>query len=273
MTDTGCLAWYISSTKKLPFERGLTSSNNPIYFYLPFRCPKNRIAGDKVCERCSNNKKKSGHTGPGLYWGLVTEPISNITVIKKQTNHIAFSPWFLEQVAEHGISDENLQKAREAWRLAVFGLNEVPPIPDMVKGEPASKKGKKKAVEPVVKTEAAVTAPVTTEPAITAAVTTEPAITAPAITTAPVTVVKPKVKKRQPKTVIATEPIAIISEEKPVEVEVELINVVVRELNGTKYYVDTSKSKVYDVKNGSYVGRWDSVTERLVTTIPDSDAE
>ena len=252
MTDTRCLAWYISTTKKLPFERGLTSSNNPIYFYLPFRCPKNRIPGDKVCERCSNNKKKSGHTGPGLYWGLVTEPISNITVIKKQTNHIAFSPWFLEQVTEHGISDENLQKAREAWRLAVFGLNEVPPIPDMVKGEPASKKGKKKA-EPVV--------------------TAETAVTVPAVTAEPVAVVKPKVKKRQPKAVIATEPIAIISEEKPVEVEVELINVVIRELNGTKYYVDTSKSKVYDVKNGSYVGRWDSVTERLVTTRPDSDAE
>jgi hypothetical protein len=257
MTDTCCLAWYISSTKKLPFERGLTSSNNPIYFYLPFRCPKNRIAGDKVCERCSNNKKKSGYTGLGLYWGLVTEPISNITVIKKQTNHIAFSPWFLEQVTEYGISDENLQKAREAWRLAVFGLNEVPPIPDMVKGEPASKKGKKKAVEPVV----------------TAPATTEPVTTAPAVTAEPVAVVKPKVKKRQPKAVIATEPIAIIIEEKPVEVEVELINVVIRELNGTKYYVDTSKSKVYDVKNGSYVGRWDSVTERLVTTRPDSDAE
>ena len=265
MTDTRCLAWYISTTKKLPFERGLTSSNNPIYFYLPFRCPKNRIAGDKVCERCSNNKKKSGHTGPGLYWGLVTEPISNITVIKKQTNHIAFSPWFLEQVTEHGISDENLQKAREAWKLAVFGLNEVPPIPDMVKADPASKKGKKKT-EPVVTVQ-----PVTAEPVTVQPVTVQP-VTVQPVTVQPVINVK-QPKKRQPKAVIATEPIAIISEEKPVEVDVELINVVVRELNGTKYYVDTSKSKVYDIKNGSYVGRWDSVTERLVTTRPDSDAE
>ena len=55
--------------------------------------------------------------------------------------------------------------------------------------------------------------------------------------------------------------------------DVETIDVISRELNGTNYYLDTRKNKVYNPKNGSYVGRWDSGIQKLITTIPDSDAE
>ena len=99
----------------------------------------------------------------------------------------------------------------------------------------------------------------------------------PPLVVAPPPQLEVKVKrayKRKTVAAAATPPIAILSEEKPVDVEdVETIDVISRELNGTNYYLDTRKNKVYNPKNGSYVGRWDSVTQKLITTIPDSDAE
>lgn len=250
------MAWYITSTKKLPFERGSTFKNNQITFYLPYRCPKDAIQGGKICERCTKYKLKKGNTGPGLYWGLITEPIGDITVISNQTNQIAFSPWFFENVKKYGISAENLKKARDAFAVAVIGLNGVPPIPNMVETDPVVKKPrvyKKKVVatpmEPVEPVEPVTVLPIMVEPKVKSS--------------------KVKIVKTLP----VKKPVAIISEEKPVASEVENIDVLVKELNGTRYYVDTSKSKLYDIKTGEYKGRWDSVTEKIITGIPDSDAE
>ena len=243
MTDTDCLAWYVTSTKKLPFEGALTASGNPECFYLPVRCRKDVIKGEKICERCSNYKKKKGNTGPGLYWGLVTEPIQNLTVIGKQKNQIAFSPWFMEKVNEHGISPENLQKAKDAWVVATVGLNDVPPLPDMEAKAKKVKGVKLITAKPEAKTQE-----------------TEAKQ-------------EPK-KKRQQKTVAPVNPIAVVSNEKPEEVnEVVEVHVIKKEIDGSIYYVDTSKSKVYDVKTCKYVGIWDSAREKLITDRPDSDTE
>jgi hypothetical protein len=68
--------------------------------------------------------------------------------------------------------------------------------------------------------------------------------------------------------------VALISDETPIEVEkVETIEVVAKQINGLDYYLDTRKNKVYNPKNGSYIGRWDSVRNLLITTIEDSDQE
>jgi hypothetical protein len=275
MTDTACLAWKYKN--QLPFEGGFTNKNNPLCFYLMTRCRDEIVHGEKICAKCLQKKNKEGCTGPGLYWGLVTEPIRNFEklgkegkALKERTNHMAFSPYFLENIKRYGISTENLQKARDAWIRAVAGLNEIPPLPDMgdkVETAPKKKVAKAKVVKNLKSAAAlphVVTVPVVTVPVVTVPVVSQPDVIVPP---------PAHVKKYYKKKVAMVTPVAILSNEKPVEVEVETINVVVRELNGTRYYVDTSKSKVYDVKNGSYIGRWDTVTEKLITSLPDSDAE
>jgi hypothetical protein len=218
---------------------------------------------------------------------------------------MAFSPWFLERVKEFGISPENLAKARVAWASAVAGLKDIPPLPDMGDGvvtevpdnsswTPGGNEKKKRA--PAKKKVAAEPAATVQEAkpvkkpskikmvkalaqtsVLDAMKVQEPAEASLVVAPPPQAPVKRAYKKK-----VATasapppQPIAILSEEKPVDVDnVETIEVISRDLlmNGTNYYLDTRKNKVYNPKNGSYVGRWDSVTEKLITTIPDSDHE
>ena len=262
MTDTACLAWKYKDT--LPFEGGLTKNNNPISFYLMIRCRDEVIPGKTICLKCEEKKKKVGCTGPHLYWGLVTEPIRDFDdkvgkpgkKLKPRKNEMAFSPWFLEMVKLYGISSENLQKAQDAWLRAVSGLNDVPHLPDIEAMAPKKDKKEKKIKVKVVP-----------QLATDTAVAPEPVVVAPPPVPVPV-------KKRiQKKSVIAVQPIALLSEEKAVEIDIEVINVIVKELNGTRYYVDTSKSKVYDIKTSKYLGKWDTATETLYTSLADSDAE
>ena len=267
MTDTACLAWKYKN--QLQFEGGFTNKNNPLCFYLMTRCRDEIVHGEKICAKCLQKKNKEGCTGPGLYWGLVTEPIRNFEklgkegkALKERTNHMAFSPYFIENVKRYGISGENLQKARDAWTRATAGLNEIPPLPDM--GDKVETAPKKKVTK--AKVVKALKSDVAPQAAVEAPVIKAPVIKAPVVAPVPI-------RKYHKKTALTVTPVAILSTEKPVEVEVVTINVVIRELNGTRYYVDTSKSKVYDVKNGSYIGRWDTVTEKLITSLPDSDAE
>jgi hypothetical protein len=256
MTDTACLAWKYKD--QLPFEGGLTKKNNPICFYLMIRCRDEVIPGKTICLKCEEKKKKVGCTGPHLYWGLVTEAIRDFDdkvgkpgkKLKPRKNEMAFSPWFLEMVKLYGISSENLQKAKGAWSTAVFGLNDIPPFPDIEAMAPKKKDTKVKAK-------------VVAKLATDTAAAPEPVVVAP-----PPVPVKKRIQKKS-----VVPPVALLSEEKAVEVDVEVINVIIKELNGTRYYVDTSKSKVYDIKTSKYLGRWDTVTEKLITIIPDSDAE
>jgi hypothetical protein len=255
MTDTACLAWKYKD--QLPFEGGLTKNNNPIRFYLMVRCRAEVIPGKSICLKCEEKKKRKGCTGDHLYWGLVTEAIRDFDdkvgkpgkKLKPRKNEMAFSPWFLEMVKLYGISSENLQKAKDAHDRAVFGLNDIPPFPDIEAMAP--KKEKKVKVKVVAKL------------ATDTAAAPEPVVVAP-----PPVPVKKRIQKKS-----VVPPVALLSEEKAVEVDVEVINVIIKELNGTRYYYNTSKNKVYDIKTSKYVGRWDKVTETLHTSIPDSDAE
>ena len=254
MTDTGCLAWYITKTKRLPFEGALTHAGNPKCFYLPARCRKDVEKGEKICKRCSNYKKKEGNTGPGLYWGLVTEPIQDLTVIRNQTNQIAFSPWFMEKVKEHGISPENLQKAKDAWVVATVGLNDVPPLPDM--GDTAKEKPKEKPKK--IKGIKVIDAKPEAEPKPKSKPEVKP---------------EPK-KKRQQKVVSSVKPIAVVSSEKPEEVnEVVEVPVIKKEIGDSTYYLDTAKNKVYDMKTCKYIGDYDSARGIIIKDRPDSDIE
>jgi hypothetical protein len=222
---------------------------------------------------------------------------------------MAFSPWFLERVKEFGISPENLAKARTAWSIAVAGLKDVPPLPDMGDGvvtavpEKSSwtpEKKKKAPAKPRAKKEETVVVPppVVQEPKPVKKPSKIKLMNKPATQTdvlgfepqlstvdAPLVVAPPpqlEVKTvRKKKTVAAVaapppQPIAILSEEKPVDVEdVETIDVILKHIDGTDYYYDSRnhKNKLYNPKTGKYVGRLESVTGKIITTIPDSDAE
>jgi len=296
-----CLAWRIYRDNKdaelhqLRFKGGFQANGKlPLRFYVPYRCEE--VASKKgLCKGCKIRSEDPELTKPApcgsyqnYYLGNVNEPIRAVN-----RSRMFGSPWFLEMHKQFGTSPENLAKGRAAWALAVAGLKDVPPLPDMgdglvtevpdksswtpVKGEKkkAAAKVAVKEDKPVKKTKIKVV----TKLAQTSVLE---AINQPVVEEAPVIVPPPQVevkaKRIYKKKVAATAPlplpVAILSEEKPVEVDdVETIEVVARELNGTNYYLDTRKSKVYNPKNGSYVGRWDSVTETLITTIADSDHE
>ena len=303
-----CLAWRIYRDNKdtelhqLLFKGGFQADGKtPLRFYLPYRCKE---VGSKkgLCEGCKIRSEDPELTKPApcgsyqnYYLGLVNEPIRAVN-----RSRMFGSPWFLERVKEFGISPENLAKGRAAWAAAVAGLKDVPPLPDMGDAvvtevpttsswTPAEKKKKRapakkkelvaehvEEVKPVkthgkIKVVAKLAQSSVLE-AINQPVTTE----APLVVAPPPSLQAPVKRKKKVATAAAPLPpaIAILSEEKPVDVEnVETIEVIARELNGTNYYLDTRKNKVYNPKNGSYVGRWDSVTEKLITTIPDSDHE
>lgn len=308
MTDAGCLAWRIQNDRKtnilhqLQFKGGTNKVNKPLRFYIPFRCRDETLPGQKICKACFEKKGNPRAwpppcgNFPSCYWGLVTEPIRNLG---EQINQMAFSPWFFEKVKEHGITTDVIQRARDAWTKATAGLNGIPPIPDMVETEPVLKAAKPAKVSK--KKAAAAAAAVAVVPVTVVEPVAVPVAVAPvlktkstkikvvaslkkSVATVPTAVVvdpppppppptEPKKRKKKAVAVSIPEPVAVLSEEKPVEVEVETIDVIIKELNGTRYYVDTSASKVYTIKNGAYIGRWDSATERMITSIPDSDAE
>lgn len=308
-----CLAWRIYRDNKdtelhqLLFKGGFQADGKtPLRFYLPYRCKE---VGSKkgLCEGCKIRSEDPELTKPApcgsyqnYYLGNVNEPIRAVN-----RSRMFGGPWFLERVKEFGISPENLAKGRAAWAAAVAGLKDIPPLSDMgdavvteapntsswtptenekKKKGPAKKKGVVTAPEaqeakPNKKpTKIKLVANVAQTSVLDAMKVQEPA-EVPLVIAPPLPQPEVKVKrayKKKVATAAAPLPpaIAILSEEKPVDVEnVETIEVIARELNGTNYYLDTRKNKVYNPKNGSYVGRWDSVTEKLITTIPDSDHE
>ena len=255
------------------------------------------VSSGKLCEKCIDRRiaehddtKRLGGNHSILWQGLVTEAITSKYIF-------GGSEW-LKDAALYGISQEGLEQGIAAHNDAVKGLNGVPPLPDMsamVKKEvtdPPPKKEKKikakevapeppepaehvEEVKPVKKPSKIKLVKALAQTSVLEAIN-QPVATEPPLVVAPPpqTLVKRAYKKKVVTSAALPPPIAILSEEKPVEVDnVETIEVIARELNGTNYYLDTRKSKVYNPKNGSYVGRWDSVTEKIITTIADSDHE
>ena len=240
--------------------------NGPKY-HLPYRCVEPSIKGDVVCAKCFIKRAKprtKGGFSPSKWWGLVSEPIQNIG---EQINHLAFSPWFYEKAKQYSLSEESMKKAKRLFEVATqnVGVSEPPKPVEAAQDEKEKavvekkKPGRKKKDIAVAVPEVKKETPI------------EPVVEKK----------KPVLKKKAPKAVEekAPEPVAFISNEKPIEPEdVEYIQVKPFQHNGTLYYLDSRKQKLYDrQKDGSckgiYKGRWDSVAENIVTTIPDSDAE
>jgi hypothetical protein len=267
MTTSRCLAWYLNDNY---LERYL--ENGP-KFYPPMRCKELCVGNECVCathlKKRENPPSNLNKNRSGAYWGLVNEPIRNFGDGK---NYLALGPWFMEKAKQLLLSEEKMRKLKAQYAAATEGVPNAPPMPSLnaaavavpevaaVASEPVKKKtGRKKKEEVVVATPAAAPAP------------------APAA--------EPVKKKRGPKKAVsqvaaADGPIVgVVLEPKPVAVE-DFVEVSVRpfEHAGTLYYLDPKKQKLYDrARDGStkglYKGRWDSSTETIVSSIPDSDAE
>ena len=239
--------------------------NGPKY-HLPYRCVEPSIKGDVVCAKCFIKRAKprtKGGFSPSKWWGLVSEPIQNIG---EQINHLAFSPWFYEKAKQYSLSEESMKKAKRLFEVATqnVAVTEAPKPLEAVQEETKEKAVVEKKKPGRKKKDIAVAVPEVKKE-------TEPVVEKK----------KPVLKKKAPKAAEekAPEPVAFISSEKPIEAEdVEYIQVKPFQHDGTLYYMDSRKQKLYDrQKDGSckgvYKGRWDSVAEKVVSTIPDSDAE
>jgi hypothetical protein len=262
-------------------------------YVIEKRCEK-KVSSGKLCEKCKDicindrdPKTCAGNLGVAWY-GLVTEPITSKYMF-------GGSEW-LKDAAAYGISQEGLEKGIAAHNDAVKGLNGVPPLPDMsamVKKEvtdppPKKTKAKKAVVEPVSVEQEAKLDKKPKNIKLVASLTpmdVRKALNQPDVAEVPLVVAPPPPAKektvRKKKTVAAPSPdpivpIAILSEEKPVDVEdVETIDVIVKFVEGKDWYYDSRnhKRKLYDPKTGKYVGRYESETNTINRSITDSDAE
>jgi hypothetical protein len=275
----------LSKTGRELFQGGINHNGTKRLGYVTEKRCSKKIASRDLCDICMdirindrNPKECAGNLGVAWY-GLVTEPISSNYSFGGK--YIFGGTEWLKDAATYGISQEALEKGIAAHNDAVKGLNGVPPLPDMsamVKKEvteppPKKEKKAKKGVEVAAPEEVKLVKEL-------AQTSVLEAINQPVTVEAPLVVPPPQVevKKRTYKKKVATttslpQPVAILSEEKPVDVDnVETIEVVAKELNGTNYYLDTRKSKVYNPKNGLCVGLWDSVRE-IIVPHDDSDVE
>jgi hypothetical protein len=216
----------------------------------------------------------------------------------------------MDMFKKHGMTPENLNKLRAAWAVAVAGLKDVPPLPDMGDGvvtavpeksswtpekkkkapaKPRAKKEETVVVPPPVvqeqtaakKVKAKVVAALAPSNDVRSYLGDTPALDPPLVVAPPPQLEVKTVRKKKVVAAVAPpppQPIAILSEEKPVDVEdVETIDVILKHIDGTDYYYDSRnhKNKLYNPKTGKYVGRWDSVKDGGVIRhdIPDSDHE
>ncbi len=275
MTQTQCLAWKIDDKRMDTFIGGPK-------FHLPLRCDQPRIEGDAVCAKCLGRRakpqKKEG-TYPQKWWGLVTEPIQNIG---PQINKMVYSPWFLEKAKQYSLSEESMARAKKMYATAVAGVEAVPPPPPVPEAAvnsaeeiPVSLEKPKKAGRKKKEAEAASAKPET--------VSAKPETKPEAASAKPEA--KPK-KKPGPKKAAASgvpaasaenplPPVtAIVENPEPLDTS-DTVFIKVRKFhhNEKSYLYDSAKHKLYDTKTFAYLGRWDTEKERIVSDIPDSDAE
>jgi hypothetical protein len=206
--------------------------------HFPLRCEGKAIQGDKVCGKCAdkrNKPKPNKNTGnhPQIWWGTIDEVVKDFGVLRSR---MWGSPWFYEKAkAGYTISPEDMPRVKK-----IVQGTAMEELPDALSATPlpaaAAVEKKKRATK----------------------AKEEPK--------------KIKIKVKVKNTEI-TQPIAVVQEEAIEAEEVHVVQVIKKELNGKQYYYDSGKKKLYEPSTGKYVGRWDSVKELVITSIPDSDSE
>ena len=282
--DTLCLAWAPKDNKMDRFIDGPK-------FYLPIRCQELRVEGQCICANHLRRKMEplNNKNHPSRYWGLVTEPIQNIERKNEKTQKsiLAFSPWFMEKAKHYTLSHESMVRVKGLMKKAVEGLPEPVAVPEIVT-EVAAVAPVKKTRGPSKKKVAAPLVEVPVVEEVLEEVTEAPLV--PLETTKVKVKVKVKAapkEKSAPKVKAPTKsstkgkepevpPVAVI--EGVIEEDVAIVSVKPFSVNSKLYYIDSVKKKLYDrakdgTTKGIYQGRWDALEEKIITTIPDSDAE
>jgi hypothetical protein len=287
----------LSESGRQLFQGGINYNGTKRAGYvIEKRCDK-KVSSGKLCEKCKDirindrdPKTCAGNLGIGWY-GFVTDAItSNYSFGGK---YIFGGLEWLKDAAAYGISQEGLEKGIAAHNDAVKGLNGVPPLPDMsamvkkeVTNPPPKKEKKTKAKKDAVeedKTKKAVSNIAESKVFQDLSQPSSDVPAPPLVVSAPPANVE--VKKRAYKKKVSTaaapppplpDPIAILSEEKPVDVDnVETIEVTIKYIDGKDYYYDSRshKNTLYNPKNGEEIGQYDSVLDKIIYKISIPDAE
>jgi hypothetical protein len=240
-------------------------------FYIELRCNLECEANSDVCSKCSS--KSDTHkvqSSRKFNHGKVTEPIQD-------NSHIYGGKWYMDAVKKYGTPTQEVIDFAEKFQRDARNLSEVNTVVIPVK------KGRKPKVasdgqeeKPVIKK--------TRKPKVAPEITDE-------------TIEQPTKLSKKKKTPITPYSSLVNTTNKLVHKEVsipthietkleeidsegyeiEYIRLVPFEANGTTYFKDSKKNKLYKkIKEkgiGAYVGRWNPDTDMIITDIPDSDDE
>lgn len=278
-------------------------------FYVEFRCGRPCITGQEVCVKCfEKNLACKLQASRKFNHGKVCEQIPI-------GSHIYGGAWYKEGVRKWGApSVEIIEYAIQCQKEARgdFVVTETPkanttdstqdmPIRKAETADPAEPKKrtrKPKVATVVIDDTVSVQTQETTEKAEIKKKTRKPKVaTAETEEANPISEAKPKKRSGGKKKVDASPYATLIDstiqmvhkevvlpthiEAKLEEFdadgyEIEYVRLTPFETNGTTYFRDSNKNKLYrKLKNkiGDYVGRWNPDNEKIYNDVPDSDAE
>jgi hypothetical protein len=265
------------------------------YFHIEVRCENSVGSDHQLCSKCEQRPRTQMRTHATCLHGLIGGEIP-------AWSHLFGSAWYLSKVEAYGQPSES-EMARAKKAIADnLGEQTSTEVKDKANSKPKPRKLKVAASETIPPVEAtpAVEAPLAKpkakrKPKAKETVPDAGTVSAPAPATVPTSApavvevpVKAKSKRKLkiaasevlPPDPVVVEPVALESS-KPVQLlaEEDILMVRVRpfEHNGTTYWLQSSKDKLYTVPKKDelpkYVGRYNRVSETIDHDFPDSDEE
>jgi hypothetical protein len=251
-------------------------------YFLELKCGGPCVAGKDVCRHCNKKNPLASYNYAKSYdHGKVYD------VEYTESSHLFGSKWYVDGIVKWGpprqdLIDEALEFQQEARKYVnkpiVCMVEEMPKKTVMALKETNEIKPRR----PLVKKEN----PLMKEPITSEDEKEEP----PVQKEKKVIKRNPPIKKKSPHQVVMESPIQQQREltvpthmERTLEefdvdgYEIQYVRLTVFEHDGTIYFRDSIKNKLYkrfkETSVGSYVGRYDIRTDTVVTDVPDSDDE
>jgi hypothetical protein len=241
-------------------------------FYIEFRCNLPCVNGSDVCSKCANKNTTASQTSKKFNHGKINEPIPD-------TSHIYGGKWYNQAVKKYGEPSPDIiefavqyqKKAREGF---TFEDEEETVAEVEVKVEAKKKETVKRSKETNASTNDAKKS--RRKPKLAEETSVKPNSTKN--TTAAYNAIINNTQQLVHKEVVLPTHIETNLEEFDTDgYEIEYIKLEPFEVNGTTYFRESNKNKLYRKNKekgiGGYVGRWNPDTESIITEIPDSDDE
>jgi hypothetical protein len=266
-------------------------------FYIEFRCNMPCIKGLDVCSKCAEKSPTAVQTSKKFNHGKINEPLP-------EKSHIYGGEWYKQAAKKYGEpSPDVIEFALQYQKKAREGFTFEEPVTVIEDKVHAVATEPNKAVEPNKRTKK--------PKAVTEATNTVTINEENTVETAEPVPLEPKKRTRKPKAattatskneaskksassaygslinntqqlvhkevVLPTHIETNLEEFDTDGFEIEYVKLEVFEANGTTYFRERTKNKLYrkikDKGIGGYIGRWNPDTESIVTDIPDSDDE